>query len=76
MTKSELERLMELTKKLVHDYYEGDFARWFLHLDSKSVWISQETPILIGINVSGDILSSMGKRKVRCFSRKNTSLCR
>ncbi|HIV35234.1 MAG TPA: LytTR family transcriptional regulator [Candidatus Blautia intestinigallinarum] len=63
MTKSELERLMELTKKLVHDYYEGDFARWFLHLDSKSVWISQETPILIGDKCIRRYFKKYGKKK-------------
>lgn len=48
MQKNELENVVEVTKSLVHDYYAGEYGAWFQHLDSKSVWISSHTPMLIG----------------------------
>lgn len=70
MPESELEKLVELTRKIIHDCYEGDFTRWFCCLDAKSIWISPGTPMLIGDKCIREYFKQYEAKRIRVLQRE------
>lgn len=70
MKKEELEKLVDVTRKLLHEAYEGRFARWFRYLDSKSIWISSRTPMLMGAQCIRDYFEKYGTGRESVLCRE------
>lgn len=47
-TRTKLENVLTLSRRLMHDYYNGDYEEWFSRLAPNCVWIGTGEPMLFG----------------------------